>query len=628
MDTRHYLSASLALSCLLVGCSRSSGGGGSSQAAVAPSTSAPVTSAVAPVISGQATGKVAVGATMQVPRGLHTATLLDDGRVLIVGGLDGAKATNGGSLITENEIYDAKAATFTKVSDKSLGGNPGGYMTVKNSQGNAMAIGRTLHTATRLLDGRVLICGGLGIEVVPAAGLKPSASEMKTAYIFDPKTSSFAATGSLNTARREHGAVLLGAGQVLIAGGYSSALNQGAGGTLQSAELYDPSTGTFTPLSRTGLDLATPRQLFGIGASSNGAVLVGGVELLPGTNPQQVSPAIATGAEAFNAVQGVFGSCPKPASDRVDATLTETAAGFILAGGEGGQSLVTSVEKLDANLIGWSSAGTLQQARMHHSAAFDGRGVLLVGGTAFNASNGLLTLASAELVDLTTGTTSRYTLAHQRNSATSTQLMDGSILIAGGYEGGTTDPLGLDGTAVGPSEVFTITGMKGPTLRTAPSGSAPATPAATSKAPIVSVLAGDTKSFTDSKGVTWSADTGFKGGVGRSNSHAVTNASDQAVYQHERNGNFTYSFSVPNGTYDVTLKFDEFYWGGANKRLFNVTLNQAQVLQNFDIYAAAGGKYAAIDKTFTVTVTNGQVEIQFDTLKDNAKISAIQITPH
>ena len=93
-----------------------------------------------------------------------------------------------------------------------------------------------------------------------------------------------------------------------------------------------------------------------------------------------------------------------------------------------------------------------------------------------------------------------------------------------------------------------------------------------------------------------------------------------------RSGNaFNYSFNVPNGTYSVTLKFAEIYWTEAGKRIFNVAINGAPVLQNFDIFSQAHGANIALDETFPVTVTNGQILIGFTTVTDNADIAAIRI---
>ena len=109
----------------------------------------------------------------------------------------------------------------------------------------------------------------------------------------------------------------------------------------------------------------------------------------------------------------------------------------------------------------------------------------------------------------------------------------------------------------------------------------------------------------------------------------VTNPAPQAVYQTERFGNFTYTLPnlTPGAAYTLRLDFAEIYWNSAGSRLFNVTVNGTKVLSNFDIFAAAGGKNKAIAETFPVTANaSGQVVITFTTLKDNAKVSGIELS--
>src|SRR6266536_2253956 len=71
---------------------------------------------------------------------------------------------------------------------------------------------------------------------------------------------------------------------------------------------------------------------------------------------------------------------------------------------------------------------------------------------------------------------------------------------------------------------------------------------------------------------------------------------------------FEYRFDVANGTYQVTLRFAEIYPNNsaANRRVFNVSIENAQVLQNFDIFVAAGGANIATDRIFNATVADGQ----------------------
>ena len=84
---------------------------------------------------------------------------------------------------------------------------------------------RTWHTATRLLDGRVLIAGG-------STGW--GGNPLNSAEIYDPATRTFTLTGTMQYARTLHAATLLPDGKVLITGGYSA-----------TAEIYNPATGTF-----------------------------------------------------------------------------------------------------------------------------------------------------------------------------------------------------------------------------------------------------------------------------------------------------------------------------------------------------------------------------------------------
>jgi len=130
------------------------------------------------------------------------------------------------------------------------------------------------------------------------------------------------------------------------------------------------------------------------------------------------------------------------------------------------------------------------------------------------------------------------------------------------------------------------------------------------------------------------ADTDFSGGStaytdGAIDTSSVSNAAPAAVYKTERWGIFTYT--VPSLTagkqYTVRLHFAEFYWTGRGQRIFNVALNGASVLSNFDIIAAAGSAKKAIVEQFTTTANaNGQIVIAFTKgSADYPKISGIEI---
>lgn len=158
----------------------------------------------------------------------------------------------------------------------------------------------------------------------------------------------------------------------------------------------------------------------------------------------------------------------------------------------------------------------------------------------------------------------------------------------------------------------------------APTPTPTPTPVPTTSAPI-RINAGDS-SYVDASGNTWQADTTFSGGNTWKVTNAIANTSAPALYQSCRYGDFSYVEAVPNGTYTVNLKFAEISMTGPGKRVFNVNINGASVLTNFDIFAQAGGAFIALDKSFPVSVTGGQISIQFGLGSANAPlVSAIEI---
>ena len=142
-------------------------------------------------------------------RGYHTATLLQNNMVLVVGGFDA-----NGNVLNTAELYDPMSASFTLTGQMT---NP-----------------RAIHTAVLLpigpLVGQVLVVGG-----VDAKGNAQTSAEL-----YNPATGKFVPAGNLSVARAFHTATLLQNGKVLIVGGAAS------GVALKSAELFDPATTMFT----------------------------------------------------------------------------------------------------------------------------------------------------------------------------------------------------------------------------------------------------------------------------------------------------------------------------------------------------------------------------------------------
>jgi hypothetical protein len=322
--------------------------------------------------------------SLNTARERHTATLLQNGKVLVAGGY-----ILGGKFATTGELYDATTGTFA---------NTGSLHT-----------GRYWHTATLLNNGMVLITGGQGSDGMGGF------TWLATAELYDPSAGTFTQTGSLNVARYSHTATLLSNGKVLIVGGNSST------GDPAPAELYDPSTNSF---SLTG-NLNFPRDGHSATLLNDGTVLIAGGEI----NFQQ---SIA-GAEIYTPSTGTFttvGNMITPSTGHVAALLNNGKV--LIAGGSTvlGGTPFARTELYDPVGKSFTLSGTLSTARSSFAGTVLSTGqVLVVGGF----DSGGHVIATGELYDPTSGTT---TVAGNLNNArlnhTATLLNNGLVLIAGG----------------------------------------------------------------------------------------------------------------------------------------------------------------------------------------------------
>lgn len=185
------------------------------------------------------TGSFTPTGNMVIERAGNTATLLPDGRVLIAGGVDRQE-----NALASAEIYDPTTGKFT--------------------QTGSMTEPRGAHTATALRDGRVLIVGG-------GSGHYPSQNVHRSAEIFNPATARFTSAGQMSVGRHKHAAILLRSGKVLIIGGSD---NRDWHGQYASAEIYDPASGTFNATG--AMDTARFKLPAAVALLPNGRVLVAG----------------------------------------------------------------------------------------------------------------------------------------------------------------------------------------------------------------------------------------------------------------------------------------------------------------------------------------------------------------
>ncbi len=158
-----------------------------------------------------------------------------------------------------------------------------------------------------------------------------------------------------------------------------------------------------------------------------------------------------------------------------------------------------------------------------------------------------------------------------------------------------------------------------------PTASPTVTPTPTPAAPIMINCGGPT--YVDSTGQLWSADMDFVGGSTFSTTNSITGTSDPTLYQTVRYApTLIYNIPVVNDTYTVTLYFAEIYFDAPGQRVFDISIEGQTVLQNFDIWAVAG-QFAAVQRTFVVTVTDGVLNIVATASVNNANFSAIQVVP-
>lgn len=143
--------------------------------------------------------------------------------------------------------------------------------------------------------------------------------------------------------------------------------------------------------------------------------------------------------------------------------------------------------------------------------------------------------------------------------------------------------------------------------------------------PIFAVNCGGPR-YVDRNGVVFQADTQYSGGSPFATTAAIQGTEDDVLYQTERYGAFTYNIPLPNGNYQVLLKFAEIYprSNAPGKRIFNVRVEGSEVLSRLDLFAKTG-QYKAYDVTIPVAVNDGVLKIEFQSVVGSAKVNAIVV---
>lgn len=206
---------------------------------------------------------------MGARRAYHTATVLSDGtgRVLVTGGQ--YDTSTGHTWLASTELYDPATGLWTN--------------------GPSLSLGVSHHRAVRLLDGRVLVCGGMYKD---AAGVTQYSNRVSVYNPGLPGTFTHLFPVVLATPRSRFGAVLLGNGNVMIAGG------EGGGVALASVEIFQSTANIMVA----GVTMHSARRDFGIAALTGDSVLVAGADLVDLPSPTADTFTVFTGTWSADAV--------------------------------------------------------------------------------------------------------------------------------------------------------------------------------------------------------------------------------------------------------------------------------------------------------------------------------------
>lgn len=334
-----------------------------------------------------ATGGFGPAGAFGTLRGGHSATLLQDGRVLFVGDVAAA------------EVWDPETESF----------GPAG----------SLSVARDGPTALPLSDGRALVVGGC---CSGKFGLDTAQAE-----IFDPASDRISPAGTLAIQREHHTITLLPDDRVLITGGFAADRSMVDVERSSAAEIWDPGTMSFSPAGV----MLEPRVRHDATLLADGRVLITGDHV--------------TTAEVWDPATSTFSATGSPIEPRADGyTATSLSDGRVLfIGGvlvcedryDDGCPASASAEVWDPATDAFAPAGSLTAPRYEHSATLlpDGR-VLVIGGWGGEAEKEAIP-SEAEIWDPVTNDFSPAgVLAVPRGDPSVTLLPDGRALVVGGAD--------------------------------------------------------------------------------------------------------------------------------------------------------------------------------------------------
>jgi len=345
----------------------------------------------------------------------HTATLLDDGSVLIAGGIrrygQGVE-----EILATAEIFDPLTGKHQLITGPDS--NPIKMMAPS---------GRAFHTATRLRNGKVILTGGIGL-------VEDKKSTLQSAELYDPSIGAFEAVSVMGTSRAHHTATSLPNGEVLIAGG--AMYNNGLITYYEnSAVIYKPQSNSFENVS----SLMSEARAFHSAVMLDPNMYNGNVVIIGGEDADGPHASI----DIYNTQAKQFYENENVAMSRSRSHLTAvglTSGEVIVAGGKttiDDSSVDKRVEIYDPStgVFGEFISQTLSMSfdRMEHTCTLLDDGNLLIAGGRSSSGQGI---GIAELVTIGVGTYSVQQLADFADSPrflhTATLLSNGWVLLTGG----------------------------------------------------------------------------------------------------------------------------------------------------------------------------------------------------
>ncbi|WII70535.1 kelch repeat-containing protein [Bdellovibrio sp. 22V] len=446
-----------------------------------PSLGYPVTTEIFDPV----TNTWSTGADSTAPRARATATVLQNGKVLVVGGQDSA------NILNTTDIYDPDSNTWTA--------------------GPLLTKARSGHTATLLPNGKVLVLGGTGdfggsirpaeVEIYdpdtntwslganmptpcyyPSATLVPggaggkvvviggqTATYLTAAQIYDVATNTWTIGASMTTGRVAHAAVRMG-GKIFVAAGYNSS------SALSSVEIYDVATDTWQP----GPAMTTARNSAGAATLPDGKIIVFGGQATtanvyatseiynPVTNTWSTDtrllnnarglPSVVTledqriliigGADPYNAMTSVESyragvaaaeewQVPPllPGRGAHIATLLKDGR-ILVTGGNEGTKIIGSTAIYNPATNQWQKGPDLSTPRQNHTATLLASGKVFIAGGS-GAGGGLGYNQTADIFDPSTNTITTMPLLMERAAHSAIALPNGKVLLSGGIN--TTD---------------------------------------------------------------------------------------------------------------------------------------------------------------------------------------------